>query len=435
MPPTCEHAMRLLLVNQAFHPDVAATAQYAADLAQELARAGHQVTIVAGRRGYDDPTLVFAAKETWRGIDIVRVGATGLGKSAPWRRAIDFGTFWLACLFRLLWLPRFDVVVALTSPPLISVAAAAIARLRRSRFVAWVMDLNPDQAVAAGWLRQNSLSHRLLDFLVGTGLRSAALVVVLDRFMRERVEAKGISPERIAVVPPWSRDAAVEFDPEGRARFRSRYHLRDKFVVMYSGNHSPCHPLDTALEAALRLRGRPEVVFLFSGGGVEMPKVERFAREHALGNILRLPYQPQSDLAATLSAADLHLVVMGDAFRGIVHPCKVYGILAVGAPCLYIGPDHTHVTDLAADADIRVARHGDADAVAGHILDSLSRGASRSEANLFAARRFAQKDLCSQLALLMAAAEGGVEAPVHPPLAAAAAAGASDQGVNPWNRS
>ncbi|MEZ5357163.1 MAG: hypothetical protein R2762_31380, partial [Bryobacteraceae bacterium] len=84
--------MRVLLVNQAFYPDVVATAQYAADLAQELIRTGHEVTVVAGRRGYDDPSQIFAARECWQGIDIVRVGATGLGKGAPWRRALDFAT-------------------------------------------------------------------------------------------------------------------------------------------------------------------------------------------------------------------------------------------------------------------------------------------------------------------------------------------------------
>ena len=38
---------------------------------------------------------------------------------------------------------------------------------------------------------------------------------------------------------------------------------------MYSGNHSPCHPLDTVLQAALGMRSDPNVAFVFIGGGSE----------------------------------------------------------------------------------------------------------------------------------------------------------------------
>jgi len=46
-------------------------------------------------------------------------------------------------------------------------------------------------------------------------------------------------------------------------------------------------------------------------------------------NVLCLPYQPLNQLAASLSAADAHAVVMGEAMLGLVHPCKIYNILAV----------------------------------------------------------------------------------------------------------
>src|SRR5205807_812373 len=65
-----------------------------------------------------------------------------------------------------------------------------------------------------------------------------------------------------------------------------------------------------------------------------------------LSSIRCLPYQPLSELAASLSAADLHVVVMGEPFVGIVHPCKIYNILNVGAPVLYIGPSPSHITEM-----------------------------------------------------------------------------------------
>jgi len=223
--------------------------------------------------------------------------------------------------------------------------------------------------VAAGWLRADSVSARLLQRLLRYSLHRAELVVALDRYMVERILAKHVPESRVAVLPPWPHDAVVRYDPTGRERFRAVHGLERRHVVMYSGNHSPCHPLATLLEAALRLRSRGDIAFCFVGGGSEFETVKRFAREHALGNIVTVPYQPLADLSASLSAADLHVVVMGDPFVGLVHPCKVYNVRALGIPYLYIGPDESHVTELAPAFS---ARHGDVAAVVRHVEASAA---------------------------------------------------------------
>jgi glycosyltransferase involved in cell wall biosynthesis len=400
-----------LLLNQTFYPDVMATGQYLTEVALRLVECGHQVTVVTSRRAYDHPEMRFPKAGTWRGIRIYRVASSGFGKGAKWRRAADFASFLLVSTWRLIRLPRHDVVVALTSPPLISFLGAWLAKLRHSRFCYWVMDFNPDEAIAAGWLRPDSLPARLLDRMSYFSLQQANRVIALDRFMRDRIVAKGIPPAKVVVIPPWSHDAEVKFDPEGRERFRKAHGLDGKFVVMYSGNHSPCHPLDTMLAAARLLAADSGIVFCFVGGGSEWRKIreqmedgrwkkagigaqgdeirsqqpvvssQRVAqasppassasipagsshdsppqsskldvrcskfdvRPPLSANILCLPYQPLDQLAGSLSAADLHVVVMGDAFVGLVHPCKIYNILSVAAPVLYIGPHPSHLSEL-----------------------------------------------------------------------------------------
>lgn len=352
--------MKILLLNQAFHPDVVSSGQHATDLALALVAAGHQVTVLTSRCAYDDRHRKFAPGEVWRGVRIIRVGILGLGKGSPWRRAADFAAFSLNCLLRMLLLSRFDLVIALTSPPLISALGALLTRIKGGKFVFWVLDLNPDEAIAAGWLRADSWPGRLLNAILNFSLRQADRLIALDRFMAERIVAKGVPQWKITVIPPWSHDDAVFRDPDGREEFRREFHLEGKFVVMYSGNHSPCHPLDTVLAAAERLRDRADIAFCFVGGGSEFRKVRDFARSANLQNVHSIPYQPLDKLAASLSAADLHLVVMGNPFVGIVHPCKVYNIRRVGIPFLYIGPEPCHVTELAPAAHFP---HGDVDGV------------------------------------------------------------------------
>jgi glycosyltransferase involved in cell wall biosynthesis len=355
--------LTFLLLNQTFYPDVIATGQYLTEVAVRLVERGHQVTVVTSRRAYDHPETQFPKTETWRGIRIIRIGSTGFGKGAKWRRAADFGTFLALCALRLAFLPKQDVVVALTSPPLISFLGATVARLRRSRFVYWVMDFNPDEAIAAGWLRPGSVAARLLEWMSRFSLRQARKVIALDRFMRDRILAKGIPAEKIAIIPPWSHDTEVRFDAQGRERFRKAHGLDGKFVVMYSGNHSPVHPLDTLLAAARQLAPDPGIVFCFIGGGSEWRKIREESAEcgarsaecgvgglstinYQLSNIFCLPYQPLEQLAGSLSAADLHVVVMGNEFVGLVHPCKIYNILSVAAPVLYIGPRPSHLSEI-----------------------------------------------------------------------------------------
>ena len=81
-------------------------------------------------------------------------------------------------------------------------------------------------------------------------------------------------------------------------------------------------------------------------GGIGKKAVEQFIRDHALTNAMSLPYQPMSDLRYSLGAADVHVVSLGSNMVGVIHPCKVYGAMAVGRPVLFLGPKPSHIADL-----------------------------------------------------------------------------------------
>ncbi len=357
----------MLLINQVFYPDPASTGQHLAGLAQALVKRGHEVTVLTGRRCYDDPAKSYPARETWRGVEIVRVGSTCFGHGSKLGLALDFITFFIAAKWRALLLRRADVVVTLTTPPLLSVLGAGLAMWWGGRFIYWVMDLNPDEAVAVGWLSAESPLTHILEGFSRWSLRAADWVIALDAYMKERILAKGISPEKIVTVPIWMH-GDVRFDPAGRERFRREHGLVDKFVVMYSGNHTPVHPLDTLVEAAVLLRDEPRLHFCFVGGGTEWRTLRNRAQAESWPNATFLGYQPFESLSASLSAADVQTVAMGEAFVGIVHPCKVYNFLAVERPFVFIGPARGHVPDLILEAGLEgvasAFHHGESTALA-----------------------------------------------------------------------
>jgi len=310
-------------------------------------------------------------------------------------------------------------VVALTSPPLISFLGSLFVRIKGGKFFFWVMDLNPDEAIAAGWLQTDSFPARVLAALLQSSLDHADGIIALDHFMKSRIVAKGVRPELVTILPPWAHDDRVYYDRQGREDWRRAHGLAETFVVMYAGNHSPCHPLQTLLEAARLLADRNDIVFLFVGGGSEQERVRQFAAREGLKNVRCLPYQRAETLSASLSAADLHTVVMGDSFVGIVHPCKLYNILRVGSPFLYLGPIESHVSEIANQLGnvhpAYAAAHGDAGLVVEHIMAEFAAGLARERTVPDIANTFSRQTLLPQMISLLESrtlAEAALEKPI-----------------------
>jgi glycosyltransferase involved in cell wall biosynthesis len=332
----------IVFASQVYPPDPTSVGQHVADAARELARRGHHVRVLTADRGYDDPSVRHAPREREAGVEIRRLPLSSFGKRSLRVRMLAGAIFTIQAALRLLLARDLDTVVVTTVPPMAALATLALARRRRVRVVFWVMDLNPDQAIALGALPPQSLPVRLLGWGLRGVLRRADDVVVLDPAMEARVRAKVDVDGKVRVLPPWPLEDHLEAVSHDANPFRGEQAKTGQFVVMYSGNHSPANPIDTLLAAARALRDDDRFLFLFVGGGSEKAKVERCG----LPNVRSLPYQPLETLRYSLSAADLHVVTMGDAVLGIVHPCKIYGAMAVARPVLAVAPATSHIVDL-----------------------------------------------------------------------------------------
>lgn len=359
----------LLIISQVYVPDPASVGQHVADAAAEMAARGYRVVVYASARGYDDPSQRYPSRETLRGVDVRRLPLSSFGKSSITVRLIAQWIFLLQAIVRGVFTRGLVALMVSTSPPFAGVAGVVIGRIRRCKVIYWLMDLNPDQMIALGMIAQDSFRARIFRAFNRAILRRADEVVALDRFMAARVLKLADVGPKLSVMPPWPHEDALASIAAADNPFRKRHGLDGKFVVMYSGNHSPANPIATVLDAAERLQADPRLVFLFIGGGTGKREVEeRVAR--GASNIRSLPYQPLSEIRYSLSAGDLHVVSIGDGVVGIVHPCKVYGAMAVARPILLLGPNPSHVSDLIDRHAIgRHVRHGDVDACVRAILE------------------------------------------------------------------
>ena len=266
-----------------------------ADVASAASVRGHSVRVITANRGYDDPSTRFPSYERLRGVEILRLGWSSFGKRRLSSRIFGQICFTLQGIAKGLLGFRPDAVLVSTIPPLGILAAYITARLRRSALVYWVMDINPDEAIAMGLVDQGSVSAHLLELVNKAVLRSAGMVIALDPQMAKKLESKAVPRRPVEVIPPWPHEDIIRRSVAGGRDFRRAHGLEEKFIVMYSGNHSWVHPLDTVLEAASSIVHRPDIAFLFVGGGLEKHKVEK-AITNGAPNVFSLPYQKFDDL-------------------------------------------------------------------------------------------------------------------------------------------
>jgi colanic acid biosynthesis glycosyl transferase WcaI len=363
--------MKILIISQVFWPDNASVSQHLTDLAEELAKRGDEIHVLSSRKNYENPTILYKWEEVYKGITIDRIWQTGFGKSTRIGRLIDFTCFNLILFCKLMFLQKgkYSVIIGLTSPPLVSFFGVITAKLKDSRFYYWTMDLQPELAIVSGYLKKDSLSAKMLLLLGNYIFKNADVIFTLDHYMADYIVKRGAAKEKIYINPVWPIMDQIYDGPMTENPFRIRHNLNDKIVVMYSGNHSVMHPLDTLLEAILLLKDDLRFIFVFVGGGVRKKDVTAMKLENNLENILQLPYQERNQIHYSLGAADIHVVIHGNGCTGFTHPNKIYGAMFIGRPIMYIGPEPSHITDILADCPGNISvKHSNAEKLVDELL-------------------------------------------------------------------
>jgi glycosyltransferase involved in cell wall biosynthesis len=329
---------KIVFVNRFFYPDHSATSQMLSDLAFDLAASGKTVEVVTSRSLYADSTAQLPSYEVIDGVSVYRVWTSRFGRNNLVGRMVDYLTFY-ATAARTLWLRTDEntIVVVKTDPPLISIVAAPIVRLRGGELINWLQDLFPEVASALGvklmkWPVLNILKH-----LRNMTLRMAHVNVVLGHLMEAKLVSMGVALDRICVIPNWADGASIKPVAHDKNNLRKTWNLENKFVIGYSGNLGRAHEFNTILEAADTLRHRQDIVFLFIGGGAQHAAVEKEVLTRRLSSVLFKPYVPRDQLSDSLSAVDVHLVSLNPVLEGMIVPSKFYGITAVGRPMIFIG--------------------------------------------------------------------------------------------------
>jgi glycosyltransferase involved in cell wall biosynthesis len=390
--------MHVLFINRFFYPDQSATAQMLTDLTEGLVVQGFAVTVVTGRVGYLGGDQSLPSADSYKGVRIQRVWSSRFGRGSLCGRLIDYLTFYVASAWTAARANGVSVVVAMSDPPMLSVLAVLVGRFKRWKVVCWLQDVFPEIAVQAGVLPDGAAA-RLLKRLARWSLLRSDRVIVVGRCMERYLLGFGISRQRFALIPNWADGETLVPVAAQDNWFRAKHKLDGRIVVMYSGNLGVVHEAQSLLLMIRHLRSVSEVCFLFVGEGQGKAKLEERVYEEGLENVRFMSYQAKEELGYSLSAGDIHLVTLRNNMEGLSVPSKIYGILAVGRPVVFIGPEGSEVAQLILEAGCgEVFATGDGERVAAAIA-ALARDRERRESMGAAGRMYFETHLDKRLAI------------------------------------
>lgn len=335
----------VLLINRVYPPVRGATGRIMQDLASALSQNGWRVTVLSVSQDCQIEDKEFILNE----FVVSNIKPKGV-----------FGYSWL--LMRLcikgLRLPKHDVVITMTDPPMLVIAGRLISKFKKSKHVHWVQDLYPDLLPIIKVKLPNFIQNRLLSSSL-KGMKKADRVVAIGECMAKLLQKKKIDPAKIIYIPNWAdfevisptatrnylklpeKITAIAKKPEDMFRDDS-----PKFRVLYAGSIGRAHPMMVIIEAAEILSRHKEIEFTFIGDHHAHSIMAKERAKRGLDNIKFIPFQPIEKLKSIMETGDLHLVTMRDEAQGMLVPCKFYSGLTVGRPTIFAGPQQCEVADV-----------------------------------------------------------------------------------------
>jgi colanic acid biosynthesis glycosyl transferase WcaI len=322
--------MKILLVNQFFWPDSAATSQLLTDVAHGLADRGHEVTVLCAENGG------YAANDHDHApvANILRVKSLAFARGKL-GRVLSYGSFFLTAALRGLMIPKQDVIVTLTTPPLISLIGSLVKQWRGSKHYIWEMDVYPDVATDLNYIPRGGWIDRLTGIIADASRRQANGIVALGPCMKQRLVGRGVEADKIQIAENWADGSLIDFQP---AAVSER-----ELTLLYSGNLGLAHEIETLMHGMQELDREGQHRFVFSGGGAKRDALEKWCKQHEIRQAEFSAYSSRAALGTKLANADIGLVTQQDRCLGSVVPSKLYGLLAAGRPVLFIGPRESTV--------------------------------------------------------------------------------------------
>ena len=332
--------MKLVFLTQYFPPEIGAPQARLFELARGLKNKGHEVTIVTAFPNYPGGKILFNYKlglfmeEEMEGLKVLRTWIYPSHSKSFLKRLANYFSFVFSSMFcGIFKLGKVDLFICETPPLFLGISAYVLSRLKGAGMYLYVSDLWPASAVDLGMLKNKILirmSKRLEYFLY----RKSKKVIVVTAGIKKILDTDDTLKDKVFVVTN-GVDAEL-FKSSDKTKVREFAGLpREKFVIMYSGNHGIAQNLFTVLKCAKRTISNPDLLYVFAGDGVEKPLLMEIKEKEGLSNVVFLKSFPKNEMPLVLSSADAAVIPLKNIklFEKAL-PSKMFEMMSMGIPVI-----------------------------------------------------------------------------------------------------
>lgn len=336
---------KILIIANYFYPDVASLGQLITDFCFQL-KDKYDFTVIAAIPNYDrdlqienDKKKLSFYKEIVNEIKVKRVIVPNINKRSKLSRINYILKYYFNSRKAIRSVKEYDIIFTVSQPPILGglLGIYAKRKMKNSKLIYNIQDFNPEQIEAVKYSNLKILINimRRVDS-ISLNYSDKILLVGSDQLETLKNRNKKFL-EKAVVINNWSDDEKIiplDKNNQEIIDFKKEHDLKDKFIIMYSGNIGLFYDLKNLIKIMCKFRNNKDIVFLFVGEGAVKDDLIKYSKENNFNNIKFLPYQPKEKLKISLNLADVHLVVNAKGIKGVSVPSKIYGVMAAGKPIL-----------------------------------------------------------------------------------------------------
>ncbi|MDF1546048.1 MAG: glycosyltransferase family 4 protein [bacterium] len=330
--------MRILIVTQHFPPEKGAVRRLF-EFARYFVRQGIDVSVMTAIPNYPDGIVPKKYKRSFfyfeviDGVKVYRSWVLPASNSQPKKRMVGFITFLITTVINSFRVNGdFDMILASTPPVTSPVIGWILSKLKRTKFVIEVRDLQPESSEDFGNLNQGLFTRGIRTVMHWLYSKADMIIPVTDGIAQFMYKI-GIPEKCVATVKSGVSSEFITSDTNG---IRTKFGWEDKFLVLYSGTLGWVRPLEVFIEAARKLADQPSIHFVFLGDGQKREALENMVRDYGLKNVSFIGLQPLEMIPYFLKSSDVLVESLKEVkVARMAFPSKMFEYMAAGRPIIF----------------------------------------------------------------------------------------------------
>lgn len=342
----------ILLHTLLFAPDGNSNAYIFSDIALELQKRGHKVTVITttphysvlqeniNRQPFRNGEKAWYKRSEYNGIPCYHIEVPSEKGGLKNRLTAYIKFHWHA--FRLAKYGNIiaDVVIAQSPPLSIGLVSAMMAKKKKSKAVYVIQDLFPDGLITQGKIK-NKFIIKALRILEKTVYKRSDVVIAISDGIKEHLRGRIPAGKILKVIPNFV-DTDIYHPLPRENEIAERFNVKDKFVVSYVGNIGNAQDLSPILFCAKELKDL-NIEFIIAGSGIRREYFENEAVEQQLDNVKFVGYQKREDTPYINALSDVCLVLLAPHIKSFSFPSKIYTLMAMAKPIIAVCSSESNV--------------------------------------------------------------------------------------------